>query len=154
MSRRRRSVRKPRRVGFNPPQIDTNQRVLSRHQRAPWPPFVVSLSNHERDWSIKMFCLAASALFGRAGPVTYLLRQKGDPNIRPDPPVLATGGTKTNRPRARCRARWAHGFGLGPPVAPLLGVEYTGTPSDGFLIASRWGLWEPGCEHPGYVAIG
>ncbi len=77
--------------------------------------------------------------------------QKGDPKIRPDPAVLATGGTKTNRPMARCRARWAHGFGLGPPVAPLLGVEYTGTPSDGCLIALRWGLREPGREHPGYV---
>ena len=62
--------------------------------------------------------------------------QKGDPNIRPDPPVLATGGTKTNRPMARCRARWAHGFGLGPPVAPLLGVEYTGTPREPILDRS------------------
>jgi len=26
------------------------------------------------------------------------------------------------------RARWAHGAGLGPRVAPLLGVEYRGTP--------------------------
>jgi hypothetical protein len=49
------------------------------------------------------------------------------------------------------RAQWAHGAGLRPRVAPLLGVEYTGTPSNVFLIASRLGLQEPGCEHPGYA---
>ena len=44
-------------------------------------------------------------------------------------PVLATGGTRTNRPKvALTRNQWAHGAGLRPRVAPLLGVEYTGTP--------------------------
>jgi hypothetical protein len=36
--------------------------------------------------------------------------QKASPGPRLFPAVLATGGTKTNRPMARCRARWAHGF--------------------------------------------
>ena len=55
--------------------------------------------------------------------------QKGDPNIRPDPAVLATRGTRTNRPKvALTRNQWAHGAGIRPRVAPLLGVEYTGTP--------------------------
>jgi hypothetical protein len=43
------------------------------------------------------------------------------------PPVLATGGTRTNRPKvALTRNQWAHGAGLRPPVAPLLGAGVTG----------------------------
>ena len=30
-----------------------------------------------------LFCIATSALCGRAGPVTFLLRQKGNPKRRP-----------------------------------------------------------------------
>ena len=30
------------------------------------------------------------------------------------------------------------------------GSNTRGPRSDGILIASRWGLREPGCEHPGY----
>jgi hypothetical protein len=80
-------------------------------------------------------------------------QRKGAPNIRPIPAVLATGGTKTNRPMARFRARWAHGFGLGPPVAPLLGVEYTGTPLGRML--DRFAIWFRGfeCEHPSYFVV-
>jgi hypothetical protein len=49
---------------------------------------------------------AAELLFGIAQKVT----KKASPGPRLFPPVLATGGTKTNRPMARCRAQWAHGF--------------------------------------------
>jgi len=63
-------------------------------------------------------------------------QRKGDPNIRPDPAVLATRGTRTNRPKvALTRNQWAHGAGLGPGVAPLLGGEYTGTPSGPILVS-------------------
>ena len=68
--------------------------------------------------------------------------QKGDPDIRPDPAVLATRGTRTNRPMARCRARWAHGAGLRPRVAPLLGVEYTGTPFERIFDRFAMGFTE------------
>jgi len=58
-------------------------------------------------------------LFGIAQKVT----KKASPEPRLFPAVLATGGTRTNRPKvALTRNQWAHGAGLRPPVAPLLGA--------------------------------
>ncbi len=69
--------------------------------------------------------------------------QKGDPNIRPDPAVLTTRGTRTNRPKvALTRNQWAHGAGLRPRVAPLLGVEYTGTPFERIFDRFAMGFTE------------
>jgi hypothetical protein len=84
---------------------------------------------------------------------TKKVTQKGDTNIRPFPAVLARGGTKTNRPMARYRARWAHGFGLGPPVAPLLGVEYTGTPFERKLDRFAMEFCEKRIERRGRAEI-
>ena len=44
------------------------------------PPFALSLSKGFMKWC-SLF--ATSALCGRAGPVTFLLRQKGNPKRRP-----------------------------------------------------------------------
>jgi len=60
------------------PQIDMRHGVLYRHQRALW----------SRDGQLP-FCFAKK------------VTQKGDPDIRPDPTVLATRGIRTNRPMAR-----------------------------------------------------
>ncbi len=59
-------------------------------------------------------------LFGIAQKVT----KKASPGPRFCLAVLASGGTRTNRPKvALTRNQWAHGAGLRPPVAPLLGAE-------------------------------
>ena len=103
-------------MGFNPPQIDTNQRVLYRHQRALWPRGASHFS-----------CFAKKSNQKKATPIFALVLRCSQ---RAGPAQIA-------RWRAN-RAQWAHGAGLRPRVAPLLGVEYTGTPTGGFLIASRW----------------
>jgi|GEM_PF-1367496 len=51
-------------------------------------------------------------------------QKKATPGIRLFPAVLATRGTRTNRPTvALTRNQWAHGAGLRPRVAPLLGAH-------------------------------
>ena len=47
-------------------------------------------------------------------------------------------GDTGHRTDATLRVGKCDAVPLGPPVAPLLGVEYTGTPSDQILVASRW----------------
>ena len=68
----------------------------------------------------------ATASFRPLGEVLLALpksTQKASPEPRLFPVVLATGGTRTNRPKvALTRNQWAHGAGLRPPVAPLLGA--------------------------------
>ena len=105
-SRGRRSVRKPRRVGFNPPQIDTNQRVLYRHQVGGCPTASPFLLLRQKKVTKE-----------KATPIFALILRCSQ---RAGPAQIA-------RWRAN-RAQWAHGAGLRPRVAPLLGVEYTGTP--------------------------
>ena len=62
-------------------------------------------------------------LFGIAQKVT----KKASPYTPLHPAVLATGGTRTNRPDAALtRSHWAHGATLGPPVAALLRANQWG----------------------------
>ena len=88
---------------------------------------------------------ATSALSGRAGPVTFLLRQKGNPKRRPQGlacflrcsqragRIATTGAIRslvsqpTRRPSADCAGNLQVHAGLRPRAAPLLGAS----------------LWEP-----------
>jgi hypothetical protein len=89
---------------------------------------------------------AAELLFGIAQKVT----KKASPTPRLFPAVLATCGTRTNRPMARKSARG--GLMVRVYDRPLLRSSARadgafGSNIDRFAIRLR----EPGCEHPGYV---
>jgi hypothetical protein len=73
-------------------------------------------------WVNGVVCHGFVSPFGELLLALPKSNQKASPEPRLFPAVLATGGTRTNRPMARYRARWAHGAGLRPPVAPLLGA--------------------------------
>jgi len=81
-------------------------KIILCHQRAPWPRGASHFS-----------CFAKKSNQKKATPIFALFLRCSQ----------RAGPRKIARWRAN-RAQWAHGFGLGPPVAPLLGVEYTGTP--------------------------
>jgi len=89
---------------------------------------------------------AAESLFGIAQKVT----KKASPTPRLFPPVLATGGTRTNRPTARKSARG--GLMVRVYDRPLL---RSSARADGAFRSNidrfAMRLREPGCEHPGYV---
>jgi hypothetical protein len=115
-------------VGFNPPQIDTNQRVLYRHQRALWPrgashfSCFAKKSNQKKATPIFALILRCSQRAGPAQIARWRAAARGGLMVRVyDRALLRSSGSNTRGPR-----------------------------SDRFLIASRCGLREPGCEHPGY----
>ncbi len=77
-----------------------------------------------------MIGFVCHGLVSPVGRGTFGIAQKypkGSPRTPLFPVVLATGGTRTNRPKvALTRNQWAHGAGLRPPVAPLLGAGRRG----------------------------
>ena len=99
-------------------------------------------------------CCAASALCGRAGPVTFLLRQKGNPKRRPQGfacflrcsqragRIATTGAIRsfvsqlTQQPHADGAGDLHDSSGLRPRVAPLLGANPRAPPKR-CLIATR-----------------
>ena len=109
-------------------------------------PFVVSLSNHERRANKPGLGPAAELLFGIAQKVT----KKASPGTPLHPPVLATGGTRTNRPMARKYARG--GLMVRVYDRPLL---RSSARADGALRSNidRFAMCfgEPGSEHLGYA---
>ncbi len=88
------------------PQTDTSQRIFV----SPPERFVAARASH-------FSCFAKKSNQKKATPIFALFLRCSQ---RARPAQIA-------RRRAN-RAQWAHGAGLRPRVAPLLGVEYTGTP--------------------------
>ncbi len=109
---------------LNAPQIDTNQTRSSQGWFVCHQPLMPRGSY--------LSCFAKKGNPKKATPIFALILRCSQ----------RAGVARHRADAALTRRHCTMSATLGPRVAPLLGVEYTGTPSDGYWIALRWVLHE------------